>query len=75
MPKNTELLQNRDVTEGRPHFNPTCYLAEQHQRYLKVVNTKHPYDWGATTVKVILQNKVHLGHMVSHKTTNSAEAL
>lgn len=50
-------------------LTPRAYLAEQHQRYLKVVNTKHPYDWGATTVKVILQNKVHLGHMVSHKTT------
>ncbi|MNO68540.1 hypothetical protein D3C76_593750 [compost metagenome] len=50
-------------------LTPRAYLAEQHQRYLKVVNTKHPYDWCATTVKVILQNKVHLGHMVSHKTT------
>lgn len=50
-------------------LTPRAYLAEQHQRYLKVVNTRHPYDWGATTVKVILQNKVHLGHMVSHKMT------
>ncbi|WP_205510252.1 recombinase family protein [Paenibacillus elgii] len=44
-------------------------MAEQHQRYLKVSNTRHPYDWGATTVKAILQNEVHLGHMVSHKAT------
>ncbi|MFP4973783.1 recombinase family protein [Paenibacillus sp. CN-4] len=34
-----------------------------------MVNTKYPYDWGTTTVKVILQNKVQLGHIVSHKTT------
>ncbi|MBD2844968.1 recombinase family protein [Paenibacillus sp. IB182496] len=50
-------------------LTPRAYLAEQHQRYLKVVNTRHPYDWGATTVKAILQNKAHLGHMVSHKAT------
>lgn len=48
-------------------LTPRAYLAEQYQRYLKVVNTKHPYDWGATTIKNILQNKVYLGHMVSHK--------
>lgn len=48
-------------------LTPRAYLAEQHQRYLKVVNTEHPFDWGATTVKAILQNRVHLGHMVSHK--------
>ncbi|MFC3801069.1 recombinase family protein [Cohnella sp. GCM10012308] len=50
-------------------LTPRAYLAEKHQRYLKVVNFKHPYDWGATTIKVILQNRVHLGHMVSHKAT------
>lgn len=50
-------------------LTPRAYLAEQYQRYLKVANTGHPYDWGATTVKVILQNKAHLGHMVSHKAT------
>ncbi|CAM3279435.1 MULTISPECIES: recombinase family protein [Paenibacillus] len=50
-------------------LTPRAYLAEQYQRYLKVVNTKHPYDWGATTVKIILQNRVYFGHMVSHKST------
>lgn len=50
-------------------LTPRAYLAEQHQRYLKVVNSRHPYDWGATNVKVILQNKVHLGYMASHKAT------
>ncbi|WP_027087980.1 recombinase family protein [Cohnella panacarvi] len=50
-------------------LTPRAYLAEQHQRYLKVANTQHPYDWGATTVKSIIQNKAHLGHMVSHKAT------
>lgn len=50
-------------------LTPRAYLAEQHQRYLKVVNFKHPYDWGVATIKTILQNRVHLGHMVSHKAT------
>jgi len=45
------------------------YLALQHQRYLKVVNTKHPYDWGATTIAKILQNRDYLGHLVSHRAT------
>lgn len=48
---------------------PRGYLAKQHQRYLKVVNAKHPYDWGATTLTKILQNRVYLGHMVGHKAT------
>jgi site-specific DNA recombinase len=48
---------------------PRGYLAKQHQRYLKAVNPKHPYDWGATTITKILQNRVYLGHMVSHKAT------
>ncbi|MBJ6364076.1 recombinase family protein [Paenibacillus sp. GCM10012307] len=48
---------------------PRAYLAEKHQRYLKVVNYKHPCDWGATTITVILQNRVYLGHMVGHKVT------
>ncbi|MDF2650762.1 MAG: Resolvase protein [Paenibacillus sp.] len=38
-------------------LTPRAYLAEQHQRYLKIVSTQHPYDWGATTVKVILQTR------------------
>jgi len=50
-------------------LTPRAYLAEKHQRYLKVVNFKYPYDWGASTIKAILQNRVHLGHMVSHKAT------
>ncbi|GBG07636.1 recombinase [Paenibacillus agaridevorans] len=57
------------LLRGDRVLTPRAYLAEQHQRYLKVVNTRHPYDWGATTVKTILQNKAHLGHMVSHKAT------
>ncbi|OBR63007.1 hypothetical protein A7K91_23100 [Paenibacillus oryzae] len=45
------------------------YLAQQHQRYLKVVNAKHPYDWRARTIAIILQNRAYLGQLVSHKAT------
>lgn len=50
-------------------LTPRAYTAQQFQRYVTVFNPKHPYDWANMTVKTIIQNKVYLGHMVSHKNT------
>jgi len=53
-------------------LTPRAYVAQEYQRYANVFNPQYPYDWGATTIKIIIQNKVYLGHMVSHKYTKKS---
>lgn len=53
-------------------LTPRAYVAQEYQRYATVFNPKHPYDWANMTIKTILQNKVYLGHMVSHKNTKKS---
>jgi len=53
-------------------LTPRAYVAQEYQRYATVFNPKHPYDWANMTIKIILQNKVYLGHMVSHKNTKKS---
>ena len=53
-------------------LTPRAYVAQEYQRYANVFNPQYPYDWGATTIKILIQNKVYLGHMVSHKNTKKS---
>lgn len=53
-------------------LTPRAYVAQEYQRYVTVFNPKYPYDWANMTIKIILQNKVYLGHMVSHKNTKKS---
>lgn len=53
-------------------LTPRAYLAQEFQRYTTVFNPQYPYDWGSTTIKIIIKNKVYLGHLVSHRYTKKS---
>ncbi len=54
-------------------LKPRAYtMQETGGKYTTGNNIKYPYDWSAKTIITIIQNKVHLGHMVSNKNTTKS---
>lgn len=51
---------------------PRAYRAKKNGTFDTSKGFKFPTDWVAKNVKMILENQVYLGHMVSHKTTTKS---
>ena len=54
-------------------LKPRAYtMQETGGKYTTGNNLKYPYDWSTGTIIAIIQNKVHLGHMVNNKNTTKS---
>jgi len=60
----TKILRDRNI------LNPQAYFNQNNPDYYKSDYWRKPFDWHATSIRVILKNRVYLGELVFGKTKN-----
>lgn len=58
----TKILRERSV------LNPQAYFNQNNPDYFKSEYWRKPYDWHATSIRAILNNRVYLGQLVFGRT-------
>ena len=58
----TKILRERNI------LNPHAYFNQNNPDYYKSEYWRKPFDWHATSIRVILSNRVYLGQLVFGKT-------